>query len=541
MLLGPAVLSRAMRKPMVNKPIPLFPTILMPPEEHEHLIGYVWRNSVTSSRRRMKGQVDALLDRQALQPPWIVPCNLQKLSVSLRGVLGSADHMLRNHTCLPALLPFVRSESIQQVMGHVLRGDSHCGIPSMLGLASRYIKSKPVLALCTECVREDEARLGFTYWRRFHALPGVTYCVSHLRNLVHGCGACAYSSPKCRAPRLPQLRCWCGRPHARLPMTKSPADREHLMKLSRSANELLLGALEGHTSSEIGAYYFSQAREAGYASGSRLHTPALVRAFQRRYSEELLSQLNASIGVGRTNWLEAAMGSRMAPLALTRNLLLLDFFGSRFPKIEDFKRAEADATAVQATRALKAQKPSVALDNVRTAREQLERFLRANPTASRQEVIRSHGFSVSIVRALDREWYDSRLPSRRGGNTLSLQKRAAYGVEFDARTSQHVWSQSERLLRGSGRPRRLTRSALLLGCPRANEVTKAREKSMPQTARALAACVESPLEYKERYAVYVLKTAAPNLDRYQEARRRTGLAISRIMQLAAEHIILDLV
>lgn len=33
--------------------------------------------------------------------------------------------------------------------------------------------------LCLQCIREDQAHLGFSYWRRVHQLPGVCWCTEH--------------------------------------------------------------------------------------------------------------------------------------------------------------------------------------------------------------------------------------------------------------------------------------------------------------------------------------------------------------------------
>jgi len=526
---------------MARSPGPTFSTILMPSEEEEDLAGLIWRNSMTSGRRRMKGQVQALLGRQALEPPWIVPSNLETLAVSLQAVFSGPDEILRNHTCLPAFLPFARPEALPRILGHVLRGESHRGVPSMLGLAGKYIRSKPTVALCIECVREDEERLGFAYWRRFHNLPGVTYCVRHRQPLVHGCGKCAYSGSKCRTPRLPKVRCWCGQPHMRLPGPKMPVDRAALMTLAQLAHELLHGALAGRTPAEIGAYYAMQARELGFRDGSRLRTPAIAREFQDRYSPELLAHLNATVGNGRTNWLEVALGRREAPLALTRNLLLMDFFGTRVPAAEDFKRAAGSSTEADAVKVAAAARRSQASArfDIQAARRAIESFLATNPTASRSQLLRALGRTASDLREFDKEWYEERLASRRGHDPLTPEKREAYRAEFDARTASYVRERRKLLLSVESHPKRLTRRALLTGCPRGNEVSTAREKLMPLTSRALAECVETSDAYKERYAVYVLETTPAELDRHGEAWRRARLPQQRLMKLVAKLISKD--
>lgn len=517
---------------------PSFSTILMPPEKDEDLLGYIWRNSMTTGRRRMKGHVQAYVGRQALQPPWIVPSNLETLAQNLKSVFSCAEEILNNHTCLPAFLPFAAPQSLARIKGHVIHGKSHCGVPSMLGLAGRFVRSKAQLSLCVDCVKTDEETLGFSYWRRFHNLPGMTYCVEHGQPLVNGCGRCAYSGEKSRTPRLPGLLCWCGQPHAETFAQTTPEERAKLLMLADMAGQLLDGALSGRAPSEIGAYYAMRARMKGYRNGSRLRTPEIAREFQESYSPRLLRQLNASMVSVRSNWLVTSLGRCEAPLALTRNLLLFDFFGGRIPNEEDLKSAVAGDADERTAASAKKQNAPVTFD-VKGARDAVESFLLVNPQAGRKELLQALGRTAVNLRALDREWYEQRIASKWGRDPLSSEKRETYSAEFDQRTAESIRKRRELLLSAIGRPHRITKRALLEGCIRANEVSAERQEQMPLTSKALLECLESSEAYKERYAIFVLKTAPLELDRHKEARRRTGLSMECIQKLVARHILKD--
>lgn len=152
------------------------PTVCPPVEVDESIAGYIFRVAHANGRARMKGMVDELFDRKALQPPWTVPSNLEMLCRKLAPVFESADQIVRDHTCLPAHLPFAKPASLPKLLGHVLRGDRAPGIASTLGLAAKGISSCAVLGTCAACAEEDDARLGFTYWRREHQLAGLGYC-----------------------------------------------------------------------------------------------------------------------------------------------------------------------------------------------------------------------------------------------------------------------------------------------------------------------------------------------------------------------------
>ncbi len=150
-----------------------------PPKEYEEsALGYCWRGSIVSGRKRIKGLADYLVERRTLQPPWIVPANLRQLHARLAPVLSSADEILKNHTCIPALMPFVRPKHVAALLNHLLDGEHVRGISAVVGFSGRNIESRPAMALCLECVRADRARGGVAYWHREHQLPGLGYCPS---------------------------------------------------------------------------------------------------------------------------------------------------------------------------------------------------------------------------------------------------------------------------------------------------------------------------------------------------------------------------
>jgi hypothetical protein len=512
-----------------------FPSILMPVEPDESILGYIWRNSMTSGRRRMKDHVDYLVARQALEPPWVVPSNLPMLCESLTPVFASADDILRNHTCLPAFLPFAGPVALPRVMAHVMQGQEHSGVPSLLGLAGKFVCSKPVMALCTACAQEDEHRLGFTYWRRSHNLPGLTYCLQHGQQLVAGCGKCAFSSKKSRTPRLPAQACWCGARHTPLAAPEMPVDVAVLMTLAKLAHQLLQGALAGRTSAEIGAYFDWQARQAGFGAGTRLKTPRITAIVRESYSQELLSHLNAAFGTNRTNWLEVALGARMPPIVMTRNLLLFHFFGKQLPSQEDFEQARQAADKLSELRLL-CREPSTSAPRYDRdkGRRKILQYLATDPRAGRQEALLALGRTAMNARAYDFEWYSSTLRSRRGRDPLTSEKREAYSLNFDRRTAAHIRSQHTVLMDPTGQPKQITRRALLMGCARGNEVTTERLALMPLTRGALQECVEERNAFQERYAVWILQNTPAHLDRHAQAQRRTGLSMEQIDRLVAK-------
>jgi hypothetical protein len=42
---------------------------------------------------------------------------------------------------------------------------------------------------CKECVRSDEEKIGYSYWRRSHQIPGIHRCANHDKHPLSQVGA----------------------------------------------------------------------------------------------------------------------------------------------------------------------------------------------------------------------------------------------------------------------------------------------------------------------------------------------------------------
>jgi hypothetical protein len=481
----------------------------------------------------MKGLADYLVARRALQPPWIVPANLRQLCNRVAPVFESANEIVRDHTCIPALMPFVRPKHVPALLDHLLDGKHVRGVSAVVGFSGRNIESRPAMALCLECLKADRAR-GVPYWHREHQLPGLGYCPQHGVPLVAGCGVCQFSHPNNRKPRLPQELCWCGRPHALSHPEVSDSDGVVLTRLARMAVRLLRGALAGATPESSGGYYHMQAQESGYSKGTYIAADKLQRDIMAQYSPQVLSRLNATLGIGR-NWLGVCMGQRIAPIILGRNLLLMDFFGRQVPNREALRKAAAHVRSLQGRRddSRKPLKPDYDEGKREGYRELLLAYKRDWPQATRVQLLRDHHQIALWVRDHDAAWYDETFPSQRRGRAVqSDEVKTAMRREFDERTCQHVFSHQLRLLLGQGQPKMLTKTLLLKGTPRGNELSKKVLEGMPLTAQALQLCAETTAQYKRRYAVWLLDNLPPTEDLWDIVRDRTGLPRQAIARLA---------
>lgn len=521
------------------EPFAPFPTILSPVEPEEPLPGLLWRNSIVCGRKRMKDHTLRMMERVALQPPWIVPGNLEFLFKSLSPTFGSVDEMVCNHTCLPAFLPFVEPENIPRVLGHVLRGESHSGIPSMLGLAGKFVNSKPEMAFCPDCSREDEARLGFTFWRRAHCLPGLAYCAIHRRRLVAGCRQCTFSMRSARSPRLPETLCWCGQLHVEVPGPTEKNDVDVLVELCTLAQKMLEGGLAGRTRDEIGSYLYWKAREAGYRNGTRLKTLLIAAGMRKRYSPKLLHHLSADLPTTPRIWVEKDLGSRSPSVVLTRNLLLFHFFGGALPTEKEFSAATRceEAMLIRRDKHREKDRRSQSGYDREDCRRKILEHIKAHPEAGREDLLRALGRTAANARTFDLEWYEANLPaSRWGQDPWSAERRELTSVDVDERASTHVLAKHAAMMAARGKPKQITRRTLLLECPRGNDIDDDRLASMPLTRAALTRCVEKRSDFQRRYCIWILLTTPKHINRHVQAVSRTGLTHEEVAEITAELI-----
>jgi len=503
--------------------------------DNENAPGYLFRAVHVGGHKRMKDLVAALVDRQVIQPPWTLPSNLNALCENLSPVFESALQIAQKHTCLPAHLPFVDPDALAAVHAHVYEGVKNQGLAGALGLTGRAVVSKPELALCIACLREQTFQWGFGWWLREHSLAGLGYCPHHGLPLVAGCRECRFSQPGSRLPRLPMMRCWCGNRHKTSHPPVELGDGAVLTRVARLGLQLLEGALDGRSPAEVGMYYHLKAQQGGAAAGTRIRSVELAQRVLASYSTPVLQRLNSVIESDRS-WLHICIGNRLAPNMLGRNLLLCDFFGGKLPTAADFEEANAHACRLAriGTRRSPVASPASSSE-IEADRGAIRAFVQANPEATRTQVLKRLGRTVIRARERDAQWYDQLVSSRRGaGRTPNTQAQTeAYWRDLDERTSAHVLKRRGELRSmAGGYPKPMTKTALLKGAARGNELTKEKLERMPMTAEALAQSVETTHEYKLRYAQTILQLSAADGEAVIEAKKRTGLTLTEVDRLS---------
>jgi hypothetical protein len=166
-------------------------------------------------------------------------------------------------------------------------------------------------------------------------------------------------------------------------------------------------------------------------------------------------------------------------------------------------------------------------------REALLEFKLGHPDAGRTQLIQEFGRLAIWSRDNDAAWYDETFPpKRRGLQTQSPEETAEKWRAFDKRTSDYIFKHRQRLISARGQPKKVTKTLLLKGTPRGNEVSWRNVKRMPLTEQALKHCIETSSEYKIRYAHWLLDGLPNSDDLWHQVRDRTGLPLTAISRLS---------
>jgi len=510
---------------------------VLPIEKSELIAGFVHRSMRAGGHVRMKDLAMTLVNRQTIQPPWSIPSNLKRLSEQLRPLFGSAEELMLGHTCLPAYLPFAANGAATEVLQYVYEGGEPKMLAPSLGLAGKYVTTKPAMAICPDCIREDKLRVGFAFFHREHALAGVTYCCHHGLPLLVGCGTCRFSQEMSRVARWPDLECGCGQPLKRMSPAVSAEDGEVLARVAVLAFQLLSGALNDCNATKVGRYYQWRAIEAGFHDGTRISSGQVSKLIRETYSTDVLYALNASIG--RMDWPAFILGKGVASPVLGRNLLLFDFFGQSVPTVDEIASAEEDYQRRMTARAWsRARKQEGTGFEKPVDRESLLLYLAANPEATRQAVLDALGKLAVRLRDLDGNWYEDVMPpSRRGQRTETAEEARETLDQADDRASTHIYRRRNELLSNpSDKPKKITKTALTKGLPQGNSLSKARLAIMPKTRDALTDCVESKTQFKKRFAALILSQAGDLSELLTVAMRRTGLSMEEVQDVSLARV-----
>jgi hypothetical protein len=269
----------------------------------EHVVSYLTcQGSIRPLCSALPGYLKTLASSLPTGHPWTNP-----------------ERAVRLHTAMPYYTyfnpPMRRNEAVQ-----ALANNDFCQVVfSSLGLQVYRCGASPKhVRFCIECNKENEAALGFSYFRREHQLPAVVVCWKHGCILSNGCRTCGpYPIPK-RGLSMPG-RCLCPGEQSPLPVVEElPGDPAILKWLACESAYMV--SVDGTQCPCVIAKLRQQARNHGLCRGSLVVYADIATALEKRFGVIL-------------NWLGYPAWTNGQPSAWIRMLLLPSREETRKPTI----------------------------------------------------------------------------------------------------------------------------------------------------------------------------------------------------------------
>lgn len=109
------------------------------------------------------------------------PARLDALTRNSKGVLGSPQEIINNHSMLPFFLHWQSEQLKSQILHAALVSSTKAVVSAKyrLGLMSSSFPSRLPLKACSACIKADLEQYSTPYWHLSHQYPGVWYCKVH--------------------------------------------------------------------------------------------------------------------------------------------------------------------------------------------------------------------------------------------------------------------------------------------------------------------------------------------------------------------------
>jgi hypothetical protein len=277
-------------------------TYLPKPYDDELLYSIIARYFAHVGGSRFSG-VDHLFGNRNIITKVDLPCFLERLAVNTAALWKlNAESIAAKHTLFPYYTHFV-NDSVREKAVKMILSDNGRGLHLRLGINGSRVPLPKVLRYCPQCAAHDLKRLGETYWRRHHQLPGVLVCTEHRATL-------AYSTAAYRPMRWQQF---IDASHATCdPFFPQPEPRkEHLdsaWKIALRCKNFVQGIKNQWDCDDRIHRYRDTAIRAGFVGKMHhLHSyiihAKLEKSFVDFFGAELLSSIGCDVHLGFENWL----------------------------------------------------------------------------------------------------------------------------------------------------------------------------------------------------------------------------------------------
>ncbi|QSO48421.1 TnsD family Tn7-like transposition protein [Alicyclobacillus mengziensis] len=307
----------------------------------------------------------------------------------------TVDELIWNHTMFPFYTAFLSKERSDLIYSMMVNG---CGksIENLVGFSGGKVKPYNRLRYCPRCYSEDMDEFGESFWRRFHQVPGVLYCLKHETLLK---STIVPSTEK-------YADYWCADVDVCNDVEDDTYD-ERFMELNRAYIQNTMFLMDGdYQKKELPDtvdFYVDRLREKGLASANGfIYTKNFVHQFLQFYPSHYLSLMQSNVDESQqANWLRLFVRNNAKNRSPLRHLLVLQFLGI---SAEEFFY---DQSILGRITARVNHVPSFDLEDRRNA---WLKIIETNPGLNRSQLKEIGKGLHTWIYKHDRNWYDQVTP-----------------------------------------------------------------------------------------------------------------------------------
>jgi hypothetical protein len=359
------------------------------------------------------------------------------------------NYLIMNHTFYPYLTAFLSSKKSIEIYNIMVEGSKE-NLLIKSGLCGTKVKFSNYLKYCPQCCREDINRLGETYWRRLHQIPGVLYCKEHKVPLMESKVVtndntidyiCADENI-CKINADEKIE------------EKSKSYLDINVKYIEAIEYLLNTNVRRKELDFIIGFYIDRLRERKLASSNgSIYMKGFLKEFEDYYSQEYLKLMQSNFEIDdETNWVRLFVRKNNRNRNVLRHLLMLQFLDV---DLKDFFECK---TVVGKTNKEKIHTPIFSLNQ---KRNEWLKIISSNPSVPRGELKRIGKGLHTYIYKYDKAWYGEVTPKyikkKEAGTVVDWNKR-------DENCLSMVKNAVETLLNKKGKPIRICIGSIRREC-----------------------------------------------------------------------------
>lgn len=379
---------------------------------------------ITSKKALMKDLYGSNITQSSMYFPTHISDLIKNLPYSSK---ITEDTILKNHTLYPFYTAFLSKSKTQNIYASVKKGRGQ-KIILKLGMVGNNRELNQYLKFCPICFKEDIDKLGESYWRRLHQIPGVFYCIKHECQLVES----KVKVANCRVEQNCADEDTC--------VDNNMIHMEDKFKklnigLGKQVFYLLKNEVERKELDFIIDFYIDRLRDRKLASSSgQIRMKELQREFVAFYTHEYLKIMKSDIDTEKDyNWLKVFVRHNNKDRNPIRHLLFLQFLGISVEEL--FKCNEV----IGRIKTFYIPSPMKERDEMR---KKWLKIIKENPEASRTE-LKEIGKGVHTwIFKHDRDWYEKVSPPKRKKevqrNFIDWEKRDEECLKMTKKAVQEI-------------------------------------------------------------------------------------------------------